>query len=107
MSLANLPSELITTGKSNTAGTGEPTWRSGHHRFQRLLKRMMDVMGSVVLIVLLLPVFAGLAFLIRVVDGSPVLYRRRVVGYRGGFDAYKFRTMIPEADAILAADAQL
>jgi len=39
------------------------------------------------------------------VDGAPVIQCRRVVGHRGGFEGYQFRTMIPEADAMLAADA--
>jgi lipopolysaccharide/colanic/teichoic acid biosynthesis glycosyltransferase len=39
---------------------------------------------------------------------GPVIHRRRVVG-RGGipFDAFKFRTMIADADAVLAADAAM
>ena len=112
MSLANLPSELVRTDSGNTARTGEPTsssedHRFERHRFQRLLKRIIDVMGSGVLIILLFPVFLVLASLIRALDGAPVIYRRRVIGYEGDFDAYKFRTMIPGADAMLAADARL
>jgi lipopolysaccharide/colanic/teichoic acid biosynthesis glycosyltransferase len=112
MSLTNLPSELTRTDSGNSVRTSEPTSSSEHHRFephrfQRLLKRFIDVLGSGVLIILLFPVFLVLASLIRVLDGAPVIYRRRVIGYEGGFDAYKFRTMIPEADAMLAADARL
>jgi lipopolysaccharide/colanic/teichoic acid biosynthesis glycosyltransferase len=107
ISLTNLPGESVATDKGNTAVMDKPKYASGHHRFPRLLKRTIDVTGSGVLILLLLPVFVVLASLIRLVDGAPVIYRRRVVGHRGGFDAYKFRTMIPEADAMLAADARL
>jgi len=52
-------------------------------------------------------VFVALALLIRVVDGSPVIYRRRVVGPRGEFDAFKFRSMRRDADALLATDSTL
>lgn len=76
-------------------------------RFQRLLKRMIDIVGSSILVILFFPLFVGIALLIRIREGSPVFYRRRVVGQRGAFDAYKFRTMIPDADARLASDPLL
>jgi lipopolysaccharide/colanic/teichoic acid biosynthesis glycosyltransferase len=80
----------------------------GVRRFQRLFKRALDFVGSGVLIVVLSPLFAVIAVLVRVLDGSPVIHRRRVVGVVGAsFDAYKFRTMCREAEAILAADAKL
>ncbi len=74
---------------------------------QRVAKRIIDLLGSAVLIVLLSPLFLGLACLVLLGDGTPVIYRRRVIGSRGEFDAYKFRTMIRDADAVLAANTQL
>lgn len=76
-------------------------------RYQRFLKRSIDLAGSSLLIALLSPLFAALALLIRVVDGSPVIYRRRVVGPRGEFDAFKFRSMRRDADAMLDTDSTL
>lgn len=73
----------------------------------RLLKRLLDVVGSAFLLTLLSPVFVILAGLIGCLDGTPVFYRRRVLGPNGEFDAYKFRTMVQNADALLAADATL
>jgi lipopolysaccharide/colanic/teichoic acid biosynthesis glycosyltransferase len=70
-------------------------------------KRAIDLLGSAILIFLLSPVFLGIACLILVADGVPVIYRRRVIGTRGEFDAYKFRTMIRDADAVLAANPEL
>src|SRR5579872_886660 len=74
---------------------------------QRVAKRTIDLLGSAVLIVVLSPLFLGLAGLVLLGDGTPVIYRRRVIGSRGEFNAYKFRTMIRDADAVLAANAQL
>jgi lipopolysaccharide/colanic/teichoic acid biosynthesis glycosyltransferase len=64
-------------------------------------------MGSVLLIVLLSPVLLVVAFLVLVYDGLPILHRRRVVGTDGEFDAFKFRTMRPDADKMLARDTTL
>jgi lipopolysaccharide/colanic/teichoic acid biosynthesis glycosyltransferase len=74
---------------------------------QRLVKRCIDVAVSTALLVLLLPVFAVVGFLIFCDDGFPIIYRRRVVGLTGNFDAFKFRTMVRNADAILAATPRL
>lgn len=74
---------------------------------QRVAKRTIDLVGSAVLIIVLSPLLLGLAGLVLLGDGAPVIYRRRVIGPRGEFNAYKFRTMIRDADAVLAANAQL
>jgi lipopolysaccharide/colanic/teichoic acid biosynthesis glycosyltransferase len=77
------------------------------HPVSRLLKRLIDVVGSAVLILLLSPVLLILAVLVILDDGFPVFYRRRVVGRHGEFDAFKIRTMRRNADAILEANPAL
>lgn len=72
-----------------------------------LFKRGMDLTGSVTLIVLLSPLFALIALLVILDDGLPFIYRRRVVGKDGQFDAFKFRTMRRDADAVLNANPAL
>jgi lipopolysaccharide/colanic/teichoic acid biosynthesis glycosyltransferase len=79
----------------------------GRGRHAMLLKRAIDIVGAGILIFVLSPMFLLVALLVRVIDGAPVIYRRRVMGTAGSFDAYKFRTMVPEADTMLAADAIL
>ena len=71
-------------------------------KMQRFLKRCMDVTLSTILLVLLLPVFALVSLVVFLDDGIPVIYRRRVVGFTGSFDAFTFRTMVRNADSILA-----
>jgi lipopolysaccharide/colanic/teichoic acid biosynthesis glycosyltransferase len=73
----------------------------------RALKRSIDLAGSLMLIALLSPFFIGLALLIVLVDGTPVIYRRRVVGPTGEFDAFKFRSMHRHADAMLETNSDL
>ncbi|MGI9101548.1 MAG: sugar transferase [Terriglobales bacterium] len=72
-----------------------------------VLKRMLDICGAVLLLVLLSPLMAVLALAIKLQDRGPVLYRRRVIGGGGEFDALKFRTMRVDADVILRSDAEL
>jgi len=71
------------------------------------IKRCADVVGSAVLLVLLLPLLLLLAFVVLLDDGWPVIYRRRVVGASGTFDAFKFRTMRRDAELILNANPSL
>jgi len=59
------------------------------------------------LLILLLPLLAALALVIKCHDGGPVFFRRRVVGPKGPFDAFKLRSMRVDADQILLRDPEL
>jgi lipopolysaccharide/colanic/teichoic acid biosynthesis glycosyltransferase len=74
---------------------------------RRVIKRLLDIAVAAVLLVVLSPVMAVLALLIRFQDGGPAFYRRRVVGPLGEFDAFKLRTMTVDADQILENDPAL
>jgi lipopolysaccharide/colanic/teichoic acid biosynthesis glycosyltransferase len=58
------------------------------------LKRAIDIVGALLGLVLLSPVFAAVAILIRLDSRGPVFFRQERVG-RGGrpFDIFKFRSM--------------
>ena len=71
------------------------------------VKRLVDVAGSLILILALSPVFLLTSVVVLAMDGAPILYRRRVVGRVGEFDAFKFRTMRRDADQRLATDRSL
>ena len=59
-----------------------------------ILKRVMDLVITIVIALLLLPVIVLIALFISYRDGLPVLIKQRRVGLHGlGFDMYKFRTM--------------
>jgi exopolysaccharide biosynthesis polyprenyl glycosylphosphotransferase len=77
--------------------------RSVIHDSQRdlelVLKRMLDVIGGLVALLILSPVMLMTALAIRWRDGSPILFRQTRVGRHGRpFTIYKFRTMIPDAE---------
>lgn len=69
--------------------------------------RLIDFCGAGALLALSLPFILLFACLIKLQDGGPVFHRRRVVGPRGLFDAFKLRSMHVNADAVLERDASL
>jgi exopolysaccharide biosynthesis polyprenyl glycosylphosphotransferase len=65
-------------------------------------KRIIDVVGAAVGVVVLTPLFAGIAMAIVATGGRPVLYRQERVGLNGRrFRVVKFRSMVADADARL------
>ncbi|WIE70301.1 sugar transferase [Curtobacterium sp. MCLR17_054] len=68
-----------------------------------MTKRILDLVLASVALVVLLPVFAVIAVVVRLQDGSPVLFRQQRVGKNcAGFTMLKFRTMRPDAEERLA-----
>jgi exopolysaccharide production protein ExoY len=72
-------------------------------RWHYVLKRLVDIVGSLVLIVVLLPIAAIIALAIVLESpGSVVFVHRRVGRNRKPFPLVKFRTMYRDSDAALA-----
>ena len=68
-------------------------------RFALFMKRAFDIFVSLVLLLLLLPVFLILAICIKIDSKGPVFYRQtRVTQYGKKFRIFKFRTMVQNAD---------
>jgi exopolysaccharide biosynthesis polyprenyl glycosylphosphotransferase len=74
---------------------------------KQVLKGVFDKVAAALALILLAPVFAGIAAAIRVTGPGPVLFRQIRVGRDGRcFTLYKFRTMVADAEqqkALLAA----
>jgi len=65
-------------------------------------KRILDVVLSLTLMILFLPVWLIIPLLIKLDSPGPVFYRHKRVGKRGKeFWLYKFRSMVHNADDIL------
>lgn len=68
-------------------------------RSQLVVKRLFDIILSVVLLLLLSPVFFLLAIWIKIDSKGPVFYRQeRLTQYGRHFKIFKFRTMVVNAD---------
>ena len=68
--------------------------------FRVATKRLTDIVGALLLLVVALPIFAVAALAIVLEDGAPVIYRQDRVG-KGGrvFTMLKLRTMYRDAEA--------
>jgi lipopolysaccharide/colanic/teichoic acid biosynthesis glycosyltransferase len=66
----------------------------------RVLKRTIDIVGSALAVVFLLPVFLAIAFAVKATSKGPVFFRQRRIGQHGrSFVFLKFRSMHLDNDA--------
>ena len=67
---------------------------------QAIMKRIIDIIGSLVGIVITIPIFLIVGISIKVTDGGPVIYQQTRLTKNGKkFQIYKFRTMVQNAEA--------
>lgn len=86
-----------TLGAGNESLLGE---RLAHRAISILTKRLLDVIGSALGLVMLSPLFFVLALLVRLSSEGPALFRQVRIGYRGKpFVCLKFRSMYASRDS--------
>jgi exopolysaccharide biosynthesis polyprenyl glycosylphosphotransferase len=101
-----VPNEVLLTGVEPMVvwRHGEPLMRLTTPALkgqQLFLKRIVDVVGAVVGIVVTLPITIVLAVAVRMTSPGPVFFRQERVGFGGRrFRILKFRTMTDGADAV-------
>ncbi|WP_188113307.1 sugar transferase [Nocardioides humilatus] len=79
---------------------GAPAWAQA----TRIGKRTFDVVGASALLLFFSPLFLFVALRIKIHDGGPVYFSQNRVGRQGvPFRCAKFRTMVPNAEELLAA----
>ena len=65
-------------------------------------KRLLDIIVSLTLAIIFLPIWLIVPFLIVLTSQGPIIYRHKRVGKNGkDFSMYKFRSMVVDADYIL------
>lgn len=89
----------------NLSGTPVLTVESDRsHTVGLALKRLIDIAGSGLALVLLAPVMMVIAFVIWITDGRPVIYADQRAGIHGRpIVIHKFRTMVPNANDLRGA----
>jgi exopolysaccharide biosynthesis polyprenyl glycosylphosphotransferase len=86
-SLAHEP--LIVMGRNEPPG------------WQHLAKRIIDIIGALVALLVFSPIMVAAALAIKLEDRGPVLYAASRAGRRGRFfPMYKFRSMVRDADKL-------
>lgn len=95
-------SDIIIRGSQNIHLFDTPLLLSNSRglRFeQRFTKRAVDIVGSLLGILVLSPLFIIVSLLIKLYDGGPILYTQQRLT-RGGkvFDIYKFRSMRTDSE---------
>lgn len=103
--------QIITTSLRVNEFAGVPLVKINKVRLTglaHLQKVLVDYTIALIAIIVLMPLYALIALLVKLDSQGPVVYRRRVMGVNGHqFDAFKFRTMRIDGDAILAAHPEL
>ncbi len=110
MEISNEDDRSVEAPESQRPRTGSPQERPRHPHscgIRLAVKWVVDRVAAAVLLLLALPVLFVACFAVWLEDRSWPIYRRRVVGRNGLFDAFKVRTMRPQADAMLRADPRL
>lgn len=74
-----------------------------HDGLAMMLKRVVDTLGAFVAIILLSPLFLFAALAITFSSKGPIFFRQERVGMnKRKFRIYKFRTMVPNAEALMS-----
>ena len=67
--------------------------------WQKFIKRVVDILFSVVALLICLPIFAILSILIKLDSRGPIFYRQERIGHKGiPFKIIKFRSMFVDAE---------
>jgi exopolysaccharide biosynthesis polyprenyl glycosylphosphotransferase len=103
--------EILTTGVRVTEVNYVPLVTPQRTRItgvDAFLKAAVDYTGALLGLIVASPLLLAITLLVKLDSPGPALHRRRVVG-RGGkpFDAFKFRTMVTNADELLRQDPTL
>jgi exopolysaccharide production protein ExoY len=86
-----------------SAEAGRQTPTVGLNLLERAVKRLFDLASVVVILVLFWWAIIAVAIAVRLTTGSPIIYGHKRVGRDGReFKCYKFRSMVPNADEVLA-----
>jgi lipopolysaccharide/colanic/teichoic acid biosynthesis glycosyltransferase len=87
------PHPLHTASSETPSLAPHTSWRD------EALIRLLDIVGSLIILVLALPVMIVAGVLIKITSAGPVFYKQERVGQGGKlFTLYKFRTMIDNAE---------
>lgn len=75
---------------------------ASNRRLQKAMKRTIDISAAVSFLILFSPLLLGVALLLLIAQGRPILFKHNRVGRNGeAFKCFKFRTMVNGAGRAL------
>jgi exopolysaccharide biosynthesis polyprenyl glycosylphosphotransferase len=75
-----------------------------HDGWQMVMKRIMDLVVSLILLAVLSPFLVAVAIVIKMTSAGPIFFRQKRVGLnKRQFTMFKFRTMLPDAEQLQEA----
>jgi exopolysaccharide biosynthesis polyprenyl glycosylphosphotransferase len=90
------------SGSSNPTLYPDLSQREDARKIYRVLKRVMDVVGSTAALIFFLPVFLAIASAVKLTSEGPVFFRQRRIGQHGkSFVFLKFRSMRVNNDSAI------
>lgn len=67
--------------------------------WERIIKRVIDIIFSIIVLIIGIPLWILIAIIIKIESKGPVLYKQERVGRNGKiFQMYKFRSMVQDAE---------
>lgn len=70
-------------------------------KIQLIFKRIFDIVFSLILLILISPIFLIIGIIIKIDSRGPIFYKQeRITQYGRTFKIFKFRTMVQNADSI-------
>jgi Undecaprenyl-phosphate galactose phosphotransferase WbaP len=86
-----------------SAPGSRPLRSAGLNMAERAIKRLFDLASVLVILALFWWAIIAVAIAVRLTTGSPIIFGHKRVGRDGReFKCYKFRSMVPNADEVLA-----
>jgi lipopolysaccharide/colanic/teichoic acid biosynthesis glycosyltransferase len=90
------------SGSSNPTLYPDLSQREDGRKLFRVLKRVMDIVGSALALLFLMPAFLAIACAVKATSKGPIFFRQRRIGQHGkSFVFLKFRSMFVNNDAAI------
>jgi exopolysaccharide biosynthesis polyprenyl glycosylphosphotransferase len=104
---ARIPTDLFNVADGNSdisRDLGVPVldyYNSPKMNWQLVIKRVMDIVLSLTLLIAFCPLFVIIGLLVKCTSTGPVLFKQQRIGYNGRrFKLLKFRTMVHNAEVL-------
>lgn len=79
--------------------------KGGYEKVYLFINRAFNIFLSLLLLIVGFPVFLILAIIVKLQDGGPIIYKQVRLGFeKKEFTMYKFRSLIPNAEQVIAGN---